>query len=132
MICNQSLINQTAQSNQSNGDVEFSRYCINDLITHIKAFKVGIGIGHEKVAVMLYADGWILGKDELELQWLLDELGKWCAENKEIEDESKIVHFRTKSSEPTNFSFKCDETELETITQYTGLGYLLSIKHVIL
>ena len=28
VICNQSLINQTAQSNQSNGDVEFSRYCI--------------------------------------------------------------------------------------------------------
>ena len=28
MICNQSLINQTAQSNQSNGDVEFSRYYI--------------------------------------------------------------------------------------------------------
>ena len=27
VICNQSLIDQTAQSNQSNGDVEFSRYC---------------------------------------------------------------------------------------------------------
>ena len=27
LICNQSLIDQTARSNQSNGDVEFSRYC---------------------------------------------------------------------------------------------------------
>ena len=27
VICNQSLIDQTAQSNQSNGDFEFSRYC---------------------------------------------------------------------------------------------------------
>ena len=26
VICNQSLIDQTAQSNQSNGDVEFLRY----------------------------------------------------------------------------------------------------------
>ena len=105
---------------------------INVLITHIKAFNVGTGKGHEKVAVMLYADGLILGKGELELQWHLYELGKWCAENKEIEDESKMVYFRTKSAERTNFSFKCNETELETITQYTGIGYLLSIKQVFL
>ena len=41
VICNQSLINQTAQSNQSSGDVEFSRYCnylkpvIESYIIHI-------------------------------------------------------------------------------------------------
>ena len=78
---------------------------------------------------MLYADDLILiGQDELELQWLLDELGKWCAENrlKVNDDKSKIIHFRTKSAERTNFSFKCDETELETVTQYTYLGLLLN------
>ena len=50
---------------------------INDLITHIKAFDVGIDIGDEKVAIMLYADDLIwIGQDEHELQWLLGELGK--------------------------------------------------------
>ena len=54
----------------------FNLYII-DLITHIKAFDVGIDIGDEKVAIMLYADDLLLiGQDELELQWLLDELGK--------------------------------------------------------
>ena len=83
----------------------------------------------EKVAIMLYAyDLILIGQDELELQWLLDELGKWCAEYRlKVNDhKSKIIHFRTKSAEPTNFSFKCGETELETVTQYTYLGLLLN------
>ena len=33
VICNQSLIDQTAQSNQSNGDVEFSRHCIHIVLS---------------------------------------------------------------------------------------------------
>ena len=41
VICNQSLINQTAQSNQSNGDVEFSRYC-NTLIRTFNSVRIRI------------------------------------------------------------------------------------------
>ena len=67
---------------------------INDLITHIKAFDVGIDIGDVKVAIMLYADDLILiGQDELELQWLLDELGKWCAKNRLKVNDDKLRSF---------------------------------------
>ena len=67
---------------------------INDLITHIKAFDVGIDIGDEKVAIMLYADDLILiGQYELELQWLLDELGKWCAKTRLKVNDDKLRSF---------------------------------------
>ena len=99
-----------------------------NLYINIKAFNVDTDIGDEYISIILYVDDLtVIGKDEIE-QWLLDELGKWCAETRlrVNGDKSKIVHFRSKSTELINCSFKCGETDLETVTRYIYLRLLLN------
>ena len=77
---------------------------INDLVEAINS----LGVGQEKVSVLLYADDLVLvAETEADLQKLLDTLSNWCTRNQiqVIEDKSNVVHFRTPSIPRTGFNF---------------------------
>ena len=102
---------------------------INDLIENINALNMGIDIDGQKIGMLVYADDVVLlTETEDELQYLLNELNRWCDINKlEVNaSKSKVVHFRTPSKAKTGRSFTCGEKHLETVDQYLYLGLLLT------
>ena len=102
---------------------------INDLIENINALNMGIDIDGQKIGMLVYADDVVLlTETEDELQYLLNELNRWCDINKlEVNaSKSKVVHFRTPSKAKTGWSFTCGEKYLETVDQYLYLGLLLT------
>ncbi|MEW8546023.1 MAG: reverse transcriptase family protein [Candidatus Thiodiazotropha sp.] len=102
---------------------------VNDLVTRINSLNVGIDIGGEKVAVLLYADDLVLlAPTEHDLQTLLDELDNWCNQNKLLinQQKSNIVHFRPTRVVKSNYTFNCGDKILEIVPQYIYLGLLLS------
>ena len=102
---------------------------VNDLVTSINNLNIGIDIGREKVAVLLYADDLVLvAETEQELQTLLNELDTWCTQNKLSinQRKSNVVHFRPHRINKSNYTFKCGDKVLETVPQYVYLGLLLS------
>ena len=102
---------------------------INDLIDAVKKLNVGIDIGNEKICILLYADDVVfLSENENDLQKILNTLECWCCNN-DINvnlEKSKIVHFRSQSTERTNFSFVFNGLNMEIVSSYTYLGLLLT------
>ena len=61
----------------------FFNLFINDLVTVVNTLNVGINIGSEKIAIMLYADDQVLlAENEQDLQLILNEVHEWCKRNK--------------------------------------------------
>ena len=90
---------------------------IDDLVIRINALSIGIDIGGEMVGNLLCADDVVLlGENEADLQTLLNELNLWCKHNEMTVNasESKIIHFRTQSTQCTEVTFICGIAELET------------------
>ena len=90
----------------------FFNLYINDLVTMVNALNVGVDIGAEKVAVMLYADDLVLiAENEYELQMILDTVHEWCVKNRIHinQDKSNVIHFRGPSVQCTDFQFRCGE-----------------------
>ena len=81
-------------------------------MTSINNLNIGIDIGRERVAVLLYADGLVLvAETELGLQTLLNELDTWCTQNKLSKNQRKsnVVHFRPHRINKSNYTFKCGD-----------------------
>lgn len=103
---------------------------INDLITTISNFGIGIEVGdNDMVAILAYADDVVLlAESEDELQSLLNVLKSWCDNNKMVinTDKSMIVHFRRPSETRSSTSFSVGDVNLKTTSHYTYLGLLLT------
>ena len=102
---------------------------IDDFALSVKALGKGVDIGNEKVCILLYADDIVLFADnELDLQCMLDLLNSWCKKNHMFvnAEKSQIVHFRSRASSRTMFSFTCGNEKLIVTDKYVYLGLTLS------
>ena len=91
---------------------------VNDLVIKINSLDIGIEIGDEKVAILLYADDLVLvSSSEDDLQILLQELNTWCQNNgiKINEQKSNVIHFRPTNIPQSNHIFMCGDKCLKTV-----------------
>ena len=101
---------------------------INPLLGALKNTGIGVKIGPELVSVLAYADDLaLLAENEGDLQKLLDVLYKWCTKWRlSINvDKTKVMHFRIKGTEKTEFPFNINHVGLEIVESYKYLGILL-------
>ena len=101
---------------------------INDLISELKNTNVGVKIDNVKICILAYADDLVVFADnEHDLQYLLNILYNWCRKWRlQVNyDKTKIVHFRGKNVERTDYNFKCGNNKLEIVHQYKYLGVVL-------
>jgi hypothetical protein len=85
---------------------------INDLVTLISSFDIGIDIGDEKLSILLYADNVVLlAESESDLQALLNALHSWCNVNTMTVNSGKsnVVQFRPPSIDRTAHTFTCGD-----------------------
>ncbi len=90
---------------------------------------IGITINDTTVGILAYADDIVLlAESEKDLNLLLDCLNMWCQRNSMNinKDKSKVVHFRSASTNRTNSTFRCGDTVLEIVDCYNYLGILLT------
>ena len=91
---------------------------INDLAIEIKNMGLGVLCGTTKVSILLYADDIaLIAENEKDLQKMLTKLEEWCTKWQLLlnANKSKIVHFRKKNKQKSNFEF------------YVGISKLLSV-----
>jgi len=102
---------------------------INDLAVHIKNLNKGVKIGLDTVSILLYADDMVLlSENEKDLQIMLDNMYEWtCKWRMKVNiDKSKIMHFRKKRTQRTQFAFKYGvNCNIEICTSYKYLGIIL-------
>eukprot|EP00732_Lithocolla_globosa_P001538 Lithocolla_globosa_v1_NODE_782_length_3286_cov_3.792634.p1 type:complete len:976 gc:universal NODE_782_length_3286_cov_3.792634:2974-47(-) len=103
---------------------------VNDLIIELNAIGKGIKIDSgSKICCLFYADDIVLiAESEEDLQLLLDKCHVWCQEWRMFVNKKKtnVVHFRSKSTPKSSFSFTFGPLNLETKDQYVYLGILLT------
>ena len=105
---------------------------VNDLIHAINSLESGLCYGDgSNVSILLYADDIVLLSDnEMNMQSMLECLSEWCHTwGLQINfDKSKVMHFRASSKHRIEYQFKCGDSYLELVTQYTSkyLGVLLT------
>jgi hypothetical protein len=102
---------------------------INDLITYLKSFNVGIDIEGEKICILLYADDIVLlAENSNDLQCLLNALNDWCSVNDMTIncEKSKVVHFRHVAITRCNTIFTCGNDIFEIVDRYKYLGLILT------
>ncbi len=102
---------------------------LNPLLTELKSAGIGVKVGETNVCVLAYADDLVLCADsEKDLQELLDILFQWCykwrlAINTE---KTKVMHFRSKPKNVSNFTFTVNGSPLEIVSDYKYLGILFN------
>ena len=98
---------------------------INDLAINIKEMNYGVQIGDENISVLLYADDIVLvSETEYKLQEMLNFFGNWAlkwAMSVNIK-KSKVVHFRTKNVDKSEYMFKINEVCLDYVMSYKYLS----------
>jgi hypothetical protein len=102
---------------------------INDLVTLISSFDIGIDIGDEKLSILLYADDVVLlAESESDLQALLNALHSWCNVNKMTVNSGKsnVVHFRPPSIDRTAHTFTCGDDVIPVVEANRYLGLILT------
>jgi hypothetical protein len=102
---------------------------INDLSELLNNSGVGIELDEKLVNHLFYADDLILlAKNEEHLQLLIVILSQWCTINNITlnTNKTKILHFRTSKTSPTEFVFKCNQAIIERVSQYSYLGLVLT------
>ena len=108
--------------------IMFNLY-IDDLITEINALERGLKIGDKKVSMLLYADDIVLmANTARDLQCMLDCLNTWCSRwgltvNPK---KTKVMHFKPKGRNRTNFQFACGNDLIELTERYKYLGLWFS------
>jgi len=105
---------------------------INDIVCSIDTMNCGVQYGTEpadNVSILLYADDIVLlSGSEIKLQSMLDQLYGYCQTWGLMinYDKSKIVHFRPKSFQCTEFQFTCGDISISRVTQYKYLGLIFT------
>ena len=100
---------------------------LNDLAKGINQLDLGIEFDDFKLSLLLYADDIVLLSDnEVNLQKMLDHLNEWCSkwQMKINLSKSKIVHFRNKRQNGTNFDFKLGNDVIDIVAKYKYLGII--------
>ena len=106
-------------------------FCIfvNSLIEEIVNMNIGIEIEDRKVAILAFADDIVLiAKNETDLQKMLVTSEQWCNKFRlEVNiDKTKIMHFRPKKKNASNWNFKFNGASLETVKKYKYLGIIFT------
>ena len=81
------------------------------------------------VSILMYADDIVLlAETEDDLHLLIDILHQWCDENKmKVKlDKTKVVHFRSASTQAAKSLFKFGSENIEIADSNTYLGILLT------
>ncbi len=103
---------------------------INGLVRIIKESGIGIDVGVEIIAILLYADDIVLlAESQQELQCLLDVLHQWCTASGMIVnlDKSNVVHFRRGPNVQCAVGpFLYGESHLEDVDRYRYLSVVLT------
>ena len=109
------------------------------MVDEVKKLDVGINVNGEKIGILLYADDVVflllyaddvvfLCEKENDLQKILDTLSLWCNTNDLTVNinKSKQFHFRTQSTDRTDFEFMLNDNILDIVPHYMYLGLLLT------
>ena len=102
---------------------------INDLAKSLKELNLGVHLNDLQITLLFYADDLVLfASNEQALQEQLNVLFQWCRKWKMIvnENKTKIVHFRPKNQNVTNYQFMFHNKSLEVIHEYRYLGIILT------
>ena len=103
---------------------------INSLTNEINQLNEGITIdnGRLNLSILLFADDIVLiSETETGLQRQLNALHNWVKKNRMAcnMDKTKIVHFRNKNKDQTNFNFKLGAEPISKASNYKYLGLTL-------
>ena len=104
---------------------------LNDLAEEILNSGKGVNLDENglSVSILMYADDIALVSDnEDNLQFMINMVHSWCSKWKMSlnTDKSKIVHYRKKSLDQSNFMFKYGNSNLSYCKEYKYLGCTLS------
>ena len=102
---------------------------INDLAIEIKNMGLGVLCGTTKVSILIYADDIaLIAENEKDLQKMLTKLEEWCTKWQLLlnANKSKIVHFRKKNKQKSNFEFYVGISKLQVVSAYKYLGITLN------
>ena len=102
---------------------------INDLAIEIKNMGLGVLCGTTKVSILLYADDIaLIAENEKDLQKMLTKLEEWCTKWQLLlnANKSKIVIFRKKNKQKSNFEFYVGISKLQVVSAYKYLGITLN------
>ncbi len=102
---------------------------INDLAKDIKNTGLGIKIDdHTCISTLLYADDLaIISDNEDDLQQMISVMQQWCRKwrmNVNVK-KTKVVHFRPKGCDKTDFVFKYGTDNIDVVDNYKYLGLIL-------
>ena len=84
---------------------------------------------NERITVLAYADDLVLlSENETDLQNLLNILNQWCSIWQLCIklDKTKVMHFRKKTCNRTQFDFTINGASLEIVSEYKYLEVLLN------
>ena len=107
----------------------FSIY-VNDLAVELNSLNCGVSL-HEtlNISILLYADDIaILSETEAGMQTMLNKLDDWCRKWRIMVNESKtkVLHFRPKAMNITDYSFKCGNQAIDVDSSYKYLGFWMN------
>lgn len=98
---------------------------LNDLAEHIKSLNLGVKINGVDLSLLLYADDIVLISDsEQSLQVMINVVNEWCKrwQMNINSGKTKIMHFRQKSRQQTDYVFTFGAEQLEVVNSYRYLG----------
>ncbi len=94
----------------------------------MKQLDIDIDIDNGTICILLFADDIvILAEDEIKLQILLNFANEWCQKwtMKIYNDQTKVIHFRNKSTKITDLTFQLGEHDVKKVDKYKYLGVYL-------
>ena len=107
----------------------FSIY-VNDLAKEIGDLHCGVSLQATlHISVLFYADDIaILSETEDGMQRMLDKLNDWCSKWHIVvnETKTKVLHFRPKAKNATDYNFKCGDKKVDIDSSYTYLGFWMN------
>ena len=94
-------------------------------------FGMGLGVlcGTTKLSILLYADDIaLIAENEKDLQKMLTKLEEWCTKWQLLlnANKSKIVHFKKKNKQKSNFEFYVGISKLHVVSAYKYFGITLN------